>query len=167
MVGELDVVFGDVAVVEVEGAEVSIDIVASDIVVDAHKKGAVTDHEDVGGIWLFGFDVFEYALGTVECILERLAITEVGVEMKVEKIFGPGGRVGAFELAEAALLQIVVKNNGTAVVDDDLGGLGGAEEGRSIANVEAIISELVAQSFGLLDAGGVERNIGLSLGDAL
>ena len=167
MVGELDVVFGDVAVVEMEGAEVSIDIVASDIVVDAHKKGAVTDHEDVGGIWLFGFDVLEYALGTVECILERLAITEVGVEMKVEKIFGPGGRVGAFELAEAALLQIVVKNNGTAVVDDDLGGLGGAEEGRSIANVEAIISELVTQGFGLLDAGGVERNIGLALGDAL
>ena len=37
---------------KVEGAEVGIDVVADDIVVDAHQEGTVADDKDMGGRWL-------------------------------------------------------------------------------------------------------------------
>ena len=85
--------------------------------------------------------------------------------MKVKEVFWPGGGVGAFELTEAALFEIVVKNNRTAVVDDDFGGLSGALERGSVANVELVVLEFIAQRFGLFDTGGIEGDIGLALGD--
>ncbi len=89
------------------------------------------------------------------------------IEAKIENVFGPSFRVGAFEFAEETFFQIVVKNNRTAVVDGDFGGLGGALERGSIADIKTVISEFVAESFGLLDAGLIERNVGLPLSDTL
>ena len=150
-----------------ESAEVGVDVVTDDIIVDAHQESTVADDKDVGGRWLLWFDAIEDELGAVEGLLEGLAVTEVGIDMKIEKIFWPSGGVGAFEFTEAALFEIVVKNNRTAVVDDDFGGLSGALERGSVANVELVVLEFVAQRFGLLNAGGIEGNISLTLGNPL
>ena len=87
------------------------------------------------------------------------------IEAKIENVFGPSFMVGAFEFAEETFFQIVVKNNRTAVVDDDFGGLGGASEWRTVAYINLIGRKFVAERFGLLDAGRVEWDVGLPLRD--
>ena len=100
----LYVVFGNVAIMKMETVEVGIDVVANNIVVDAHKESTVSDDENVGGVWLGGLDKIESTFGAVEGLLESFAVTEVGIKMKIKEVFWPRCRVGAFEFTEAALL---------------------------------------------------------------
>ena len=69
--------------------EVGIDVVADDIVVNAHEKGAVGYHKNMSGVGLIGFNEIEGAFGAVEGLLESLAIAKIGIEVEIKKILWP------------------------------------------------------------------------------
>ena len=150
---------------DVKTAEVGIFVVSDDTIVDGLEEGTVADDEDMSISWLLGFNAIKGFLGADKGILEGFAATKGRIEAEIEDVFGPGIWAGAFKLAEETFLQIVVKNNRTAVVDDDLGSLGGAGERGAIAGIDLVGREFVAQRLGLLDAGRVERGVCLALGD--
>ncbi len=69
--------------------EVGIDVVADDIVMNAHEKSAVGYHKNMSGVGLIGFNKIKGTFGAVEGLLESLAIAEIGIEAKVKEIFWP------------------------------------------------------------------------------
>ena len=78
-----------------------------------------------------------------------------------------GMQVGKKEMHRLTIIHVNdTHSQNEPVRTGELAGLGGALERGSIANVEAVTFEFVTKSFGLLDASGIERNVGLALGDS-
>lgn len=163
-------IFDEFAIFEVEAAEVSVFVVADNIIMEGLQEGAVGDDEDagvrIGGI--AGEKVVEERLRASEDGLDRLEAMGVSVLANTEVVDTEVIPVDdlPFEVAVITLDEAIVIHYIGTIVSDDFGGFLGAAEGRSvnIVKLEIFGNDAVAEGFGLSETGGVQFDVGDALG---
>lgn len=163
-------IFDEFAIFEVEAAEVSVLVVADNIIMEGLQEGAVGDDEDVGVRLggMAGEEILEEGLRASEDGLDGLEAVDVSVLTNTEVVDTEVIPVDdlPFEVTVITLDEAIVIDYVRTVAGDNFGGFLRAAEGRSvnIIKLEIFGDDAVAEGFGLGEAGGVQLDVGDTLG---
>lgn len=168
----LKIIFLELGVAEFDAAPVEIIGVADEVVVEAAKGLAVRDDEDCRVVLVPSFEVVEEGFRARKDAARSFDVANMGFVTQVVNVvadsFGPAAMdFLPFKATKRALPEAIVVDNLIFAVGGNLGGLSGALEWRGVDGRNVDIFDLVAQGFGLLDAGSVKRDIHAALRFAL